>query len=66
MVGADSAIRDLRSVRGADAEVVVVTLASGKTVVLGVADDPSASAAHVVTANGRTWRWTGPWARLDQ
>lgn len=66
VVGADSAIRDLRSVRGADAEVVVVTLASGKTVVLGVADEASPRAAHAVTANGRTWRWTGPWARLDQ
>jgi hypothetical protein len=66
VVGADSQISDLRSVRGADAEVVVATLASGKTLVLCVADHPAPDAVHVVSANGQTWRWTGPWARLDQ
>lgn len=66
VVRADSQISDLRSVRGDDAEVVVVTLASGSTLVLGVADHPAPDAVHVVSADGRTWRWTGPWARLDQ
>lgn len=66
VVRADSQISDLRSVRGDDAEVVVVTLASGSTLVLGVADHPEPDAVHVVSADGRTWRWTGPWARLDQ
>ena len=66
VTGADSRIQDIRRVRGEDAEVIVLTLTSGKTLALSVADDPAAGAEHSVSADGQTWRWTGPWARLDR
>ena len=66
VTGADSRIQDIRRVRGEGAEVIVLTLSSGKTLALGVADDPAAGAKHSVSADGQTWRWNGPWARLDR
>lgn len=66
VTGADSRIQDIRRVRGEGAEVIVLTLASGKTLALGVADDPAAGGEHSVSADGQTWRWSGPWARLDR
>lgn len=66
VTGADSRIRDIRRLRGADAEVVVLTLASGKTLALAVADDPEAGASHTVAGDGQTYQWTGAWARLDR
>ncbi|MEN0029940.1 MAG: alginate lyase family protein [Pseudomonadota bacterium] len=66
VTGASSRIQDIKRVRGDGAEVIVLTLASGKTLALGVADDVTAGAAHSVSADGQTWRWTGPWARLDR
>ncbi|MFC7378373.1 alginate lyase family protein [Brevundimonas sp. GCM10030266] len=66
VTGASSRIQDIRRVRGDGAEVIVLTLSSGRTLALGVADDVTAGAAHSVSADGQTWRWTGPWARLDR
>jgi hypothetical protein len=64
--GATSQIRDIARVRGAGAEVIVLTLVSGRTLALGVADDVAAGAPHSVQANGQTFEWTGPYARFDR
>ncbi|WP_149195863.1 alginate lyase family protein [Luteimonas suaedae] len=62
--GADSRVRDVVHVRGEDADVIVLTLASGATLALAVADDADAGRAHRVAANGRTYAWTGAYARF--
>jgi hypothetical protein len=64
--GATSQIRDIARVRGEGAEVVVLTLVSGRTLALGVADDVAPGVAHSVRANGQTYEWTGPYARFDR
>lgn len=64
--GADSRIRDIAHVRGDDASVVVLTLASGATLALGIADDPASNAPHRVETNGQNYEWTGAWARFDR
>jgi hypothetical protein len=64
--GAASRIRDIGRARSNGAEVIVLTLASGKILALGVADDLAENAAHAVTFNGQTYAWTGPYARLDR
>lgn len=64
--GADSRIQDIRRVRGEGAEVIVLTLTSGKTLAVGVADDPATGVEHSVSTDGQTWAWTGPWTRLDR
>jgi hypothetical protein len=46
--------------------VIVLTLTSGKTLALAVADEPTAGAAHSVQAGGQTYQWTGPYARFDR
>ncbi|GAA0652571.1 heparinase II/III domain-containing protein [Brevundimonas lenta] len=66
VTGSTSRIRDITRVRGDDAEVVIVTLASGKTLALGVADDVSPGRSHTVRADGQTWQWTGGYARFDR
>lgn len=64
--GENSRIKDMTLLRGDDADVIVLTLVGGKTLTLGVADDPSAGmAVHQVNASGRNYRWTGSWARFD-
>jgi hypothetical protein len=61
-----SRIKALRRVRGDAAEVIVLTLPSGATLALGVADDPgNAKARHRVSDGGRTYAWTGAWSRFD-
>ncbi|WP_369933770.1 oligoalginate lyase [Xanthomonas tesorieronis] len=64
--GADSRIRDIARVRGGDAEVIVLTLASGKTLALAVADDPAAEREHSVQAQGQRYAWRGGYARFDR
>lgn len=64
--GATSRIRAIARARGQDAELVVLTLASGAELSLGVADEASATAAHVVRMDGKTYEWTGPYARFDR
>jgi hypothetical protein len=66
VTGAASRISDIRRVRGEGGDVVVLTLTSGKTLALAVADDPAAGAAHSVTVDGQTYQWTGPYARFDR
>ncbi|MEZ0471470.1 alginate lyase family protein [Luteimonas sp. C3_2_a3] len=63
--GADSRIRGVVHVRGEDADVIVLTLASGAILALAVADDADAGRAHRVAADGRTYAWTGAYARFD-
>lgn len=64
--GATSSIRDIARIRGEDAEVVVLTLVSGRVLALAVADEISETAAHAVRAEGRIYEWTGPYARFDR
>ena len=64
--GADSRIRSIAHLRGSDASVVALALASGATFALAVADDPAPGTAHRVQANGQTYEWTGAWARFDR
>lgn len=66
MRGANSRIDRIERVVGSDADVVVLTLAGGKTLALGVAADPSrADVEHHVSGNGYDYRWRGGWARFD-
>ena len=65
VAGADSRIRAVEHVRGDGASVVVLTLDSGTTLALGIADDPAADTKHRVAAGGRTYQWTGAYARFD-
>lgn len=64
--GSTSRIRDIARHRGDGAEVVVITLASGKTLALGIADEIDAGRRHSISAGGQTYQWTGPWARFDR
>jgi hypothetical protein len=64
--GATSQIRSLERVRGEAAEAVILTLASGKTIVLGVADEASGGRQHTVRHGAHTYQWTGAWARFDR
>jgi hypothetical protein len=64
--GANSRIDRIERLAGADADVVVLTLAGGKTLALGIAHDPSVSTqAHQVQAGGQAYRWRGGWARFE-
>lgn len=66
VTGSSSRIRAIERHRGDGAELVIVTLASGKTIALGVADEIAAGARHTVRAGGQTYQWTGAWARFDR
>ena len=66
VTGAESRIRDIRRLRGDDAEVIVLTLTSGRILALGVADSADADRTHSVTADGQTYQWTGGYARFDR
>ena len=63
--GAKSRIDALSHGRGSDADVVAMTLASGRTLALGVADDPGKDVTHQVSLNGKDYRWIGPYKRFD-
>ncbi len=64
--GATSQIRDIARTRADGAEVIVLTLNSGRKLALAVADDVSKTAAHTVRLDGQTYDWTGPYARFDR
>ncbi|GAB3061944.1 oligoalginate lyase [Stenotrophomonas tumulicola] len=64
--GADSQIRDLVRVRGTDAELLELRLASGARIALGVADDSTSEGEHTVTVDGHAYRWHGSHARMDR
>ena len=64
--GAATRISDIAHARSNGAEVIVLTLVSGNTLALGVADDVAETVAHAVTINGQTYEWTGPYARFDR
>ncbi|WDS37741.1 alginate lyase family protein [Pseudoxanthomonas sp.] len=65
--GANSHIDRIERVTGSDADVIVLTLAGGKTLALGVANDPSnAASEHHVSGNGYDYRWRGGWARFEE
>ncbi|MBX9461238.1 MAG: heparinase II/III family protein [Brevundimonas sp.] len=66
VTGAESRIRDIRRLRGDHAEVIVLTLTSGRVLALGVADSADAERTHSVTADGQTYQWTGAYARFDR
>ncbi len=66
VTGGTSRIRAIDRIRGAESEVIVLTLISGKTLALAVADDPDPGRDHRVVADGRTYQWTGAYARFDR
>ena len=64
--GANSRIDAHRRITaGKDADVLVLDLAGGKRVALGIADDPAPGDAHEVSGDGQSWRWDGGWKRFD-
>jgi oligo-alginate lyase len=63
--GANSRIRGLSHLRGDDADAIVLTLASGASVAMAVADDPAPGREHRIAINGQIYRWTGGYARFD-
>lgn len=63
--GANSRIDRIAHYRGKDADVLVLDLAGGRRVALGIADDPSKAGAHEVSGDGHSWRWDGGWKRFD-
>lgn len=64
--GADSLVAGVSHARGGDASAVTLQLATGKRIVLAIADDPAPGLAHRLVADGHTYDWTGPWARFDR
>lgn len=64
--GATSQIRDIARTRADGAELIVLTLNSGRKLALAVADDASKTAAHSVRIDGQAYDWTGPYARFDR
>ncbi|MGQ2989619.1 MAG: heparinase II/III domain-containing protein [Brevundimonas sp.] len=66
VTGATGRIVSIEQARGEDAEVVILTLASGRTLVLAVADDARSTGRHAVRHRGQTYEWTGAWARFDR
>ena len=66
VTGATSRIRSIEHARGGDAEVVVLTLASGRTIALAIADDATSAGRHTVRLDGQTYQWSGAWARFDR
>lgn len=66
VTGATSQIRAIAQARGEGAEVVVLTLVSGATLAIGIADDAASSGRHTVRHGGQTYEWTGAWARFDR
>ena len=64
--GADSRIRDIVHARGDDAEVLVLTLVSGKTLALAVADDAADTREHSVQVGGQRYAWRGGYTRFDR
>ncbi|MBN6149391.1 alginate lyase family protein [Xanthomonas sp. AmX2] len=64
--GADSRIRAIERVRGDDAELIVLTLATGRTLALAVADDAADGREHSVQAHGQRYAWRGGYARFDR
>ncbi|MEP9400531.1 alginate lyase family protein [Sphingomonas sp. VNH70] len=65
-VASASQIKALRHVRSADADVIVITPVRGAPIVLAVADEVAAGRPHSADVDGRTYRWTGHIARVDQ
>lgn len=66
VTGATSRIRAIEQARGEGAEVVILTLASGATLAIGIADDANSTGRHTVRHGGHTYEWSGAWARFDR
>lgn len=64
-IGASSQIASLARFAGPAGDVLVLRLASGARLTLAVAADPKAPGEHAVEAGGRTIRWQGAYARID-
>ncbi len=63
--GANSRIDAIAHYRGKDADVLVLDLAGGKRVAVGIADEPNKAGSHEVSGGGQSWRWDGGWKRFD-
>jgi hypothetical protein len=63
--GANSRIDRIAHYRGKDADVLVLDLAGGQRIALGIADEPGKAGSHEVSGDGQRWRWEGGWKRFD-
>ena len=63
--GANSRIDAIAHYRGKDADVLVLDLAGGKRVAVGIADEPDKPGSHEISGGGQSWRWDGGWKRFD-
>lgn len=63
--GANSRIDRIAHYRGKDADVLVLDLAGGQRISLGIADEPGKAGSHEVSGDGQRWRWEGGWKRFD-
>lgn len=63
--GANSRIDAIAHYRGKGADVLVLDLAGGKRVAVGIADEPNKPGSHEVSGGGQSWRWDGGWKRFD-
>ena len=61
-----SAVATVTHARSTDADIVTITLTDGRSVMLAIADDVSATRAHSATVNGRKIDWTGHVGRADR
>lgn len=64
VVASASRILKLEHKRDGAMDVVTITLVGGKTVVIAIADDTAAGAAHSVTVAGKKQTFTGPVGRF--
>ena len=65
-VASRSRIRNLRHVRADGADIIAFQTDGGRTVVLALADDTSATVRHRAALDGRTLEWTGHFGRFDR
>ena len=66
VVGSRSGVAKLVHARGADADLVRVDFADGRSITLAIADSVDPAARHRATIEERTIEWTGHFARFDQ
>jgi len=65
-VASRSRISGLRHVRVDGADLVAFEIDAGRTVVIAIADDVSATMRHRAQLDGRTLEWTGHFGRFDR
>ncbi|MDP1631260.1 MAG: alginate lyase family protein [Caulobacter sp.] len=62
----DSRIASLSLGESPSADVVVLVLTTGDRLAIGIARDGRSTGSHKVTVDGRTYQWSGAYARFDR